>query len=58
MFAAKYIERAGRRGIRVPGDVKVIGCDGIQEHPYFHLILSTIRQPVEDMAHMTIRLLY
>ncbi|MEC0123520.1 LacI family DNA-binding transcriptional regulator [Paenibacillus pabuli] len=58
MFAAKYIERAGRQGIRVPEDVKVIGYDGIQDHPYFHPILSTIRQPVEEMARTTIRLLY
>lgn len=58
MFAAKYIERAGRRGIRVPEDVKVIGYDGIQDHPYFHPILSTIRQPVEEMARTTIRLLF
>lgn len=58
MFAAKYIERAGRQGIRVPEDVKVIGYDGIQDHTYFHPILSTIRQPVEEMARTTIRLLY
>ncbi|WP_405155474.1 LacI family DNA-binding transcriptional regulator [Paenibacillus sp. FSL K6-0108] len=58
MFAAKYIERAGRQGINVPEDVKVIGYDGIQDHPYFHPILSTIRQPVEEMARTTIRLLY
>jgi LacI family transcriptional regulator len=58
MFAAKYIERAGRQGIRVPEDVKVIGYDGIQDHRYFHPILSTIRQPVEEMARLTIRLLY
>lgn len=58
MFAAKYIERAGRRGIRVPEHVKVIGYDGIQDHPYFHPLLSTIRQPVEEMARTTIRLLY
>ncbi|WP_334073277.1 MULTISPECIES: LacI family DNA-binding transcriptional regulator [Paenibacillus] len=58
MFAAKYIERAGRRGVRVPEDVKVVGYDGIQDHPYFHPLLSTIRQPVEEMARTTIRLLY
>lgn len=58
MLAAKYIERVGKQGIRVPEDVKVIGYDGIQNHPYFHPILSTIRQPVEEMARMTIRLLY
>ncbi|MDP4097048.1 LacI family DNA-binding transcriptional regulator [Paenibacillus sp. P96] len=58
MFAAKYIDKAGRQGIRVPEDVKVIGYDGIQDHSYFHPVLSTIRQPVEEMARMTIRLLY
>ena len=30
MFAAKYIERAGRRGIRVPEDVKVIDMTGFR----------------------------
>lgn len=58
MFAAKYIERAKKLGIRVPEDVKVIGYDGIQDHAYFHPVLSTIRQPVEEMARMTIRLLF
>ncbi|MCK8487964.1 LacI family DNA-binding transcriptional regulator [Paenibacillus sp. MBLB2552] len=58
MLAANYIERARKRGIRVPEDVKVVGYDGIQDNPYFHPILSTIRQPVEEMARMAIRLLY
>jgi len=57
MFAAKYIDRASRLGIRVPQDVKVIGYDGIQDHPYFHPVLSTIRQPVEEMARTAIKLL-
>ncbi|WP_059044507.1 LacI family DNA-binding transcriptional regulator [Paenibacillus rubinfantis] len=58
MLAANYIERARKRGVRVPEDVKVVGYDGIQDNPYFHPILSTIRQPVEEMARMAIRLLY
>ncbi|WP_336783159.1 LacI family DNA-binding transcriptional regulator [Paenibacillus illinoisensis] len=58
LLAANYIDRASRLGIRVPEDVKVVGYDGIQDHPYFHPILSTIRQPVEEMARTTIRLLY
>jgi LacI family transcriptional regulator len=58
MLAANYIDKARKQGIRVPEDVKVIGYDGIQDNPYFHPILSTIRQPVEEMARMTIRLLY
>lgn len=57
MFAAQYIERASRRGINVPGDVKVIGYDGIQDHAYFHPVLSTIRQPVEEMARTSVKLL-
>ncbi|GGF99148.1 LacI family transcriptional regulator [Paenibacillus albidus] len=58
MFAAKYIERAREQNIRVPEDVKVVGYDGIQDHAYFHPLISTIRQPVEEMARMTIQLLY
>lgn len=57
MFAAKYIERASKIGIRIPEDVKVIGYDGIQDHPYFHPVLSTIRQPVEEMARTAVKLL-
>ncbi|MGO4548519.1 LacI family DNA-binding transcriptional regulator [Paenibacillus sp. 2TAB23] len=57
MLAAKYIEIAKRSGLRVPEDVKVIGYDGIQDHEYFHPVLSTIRQPVEQMARKAVRLL-
>lgn len=58
LLAANYIERARQKDIRVPEDVKVIGYDGIQDNPYFHPILSTIRQPVEEMARTAIRLLF
>ena len=58
MLAAHYIEKAQSQGIRVPQDVRVVGYDGIQDSPYFHPILSTIRQPVEEMARMAVRLLY
>lgn len=58
MLAAQYIERAGKLGIHVPKDVKVIGYDGIQDHHYFHPVLSTIRQPVEEMARTAVRLLF
>lgn len=57
MLAAKYIWEVKKLGIRVPEDVKVIGYDGIQDHRYFHPILSTIRQPVEDMARTAVKLL-
>ncbi|MCG7213216.1 LacI family DNA-binding transcriptional regulator [Paenibacillus mucilaginosus] len=57
IFAAKYIDQAQKYGIRVPQDVKVIGYDGIQDNTLFHPILSTIRQPVEEMARTSVRLL-
>lgn len=57
MLAAKYIEFAKPYGIRIPEDVKVIGYDGIQDHTYFHPLLSTIRQPVEEMARIAVKLL-
>lgn len=57
MLAAKYIEIAKGNGLRVPEDVKVIGYDGIQDHKYFHPVLSTIRQPVEQMARKAVQLL-
>ncbi|WP_058304466.1 LacI family DNA-binding transcriptional regulator [Gorillibacterium timonense] len=57
LLAANYIIRAAKRGIRVPEDVKLIGYDGIQNDGLFHPNLSTIRQPVEEMARMSVRLL-
>jgi LacI family transcriptional regulator len=58
MTAAIFIEKARQFGLRVPEDVKVIGYDGIQDHHYFHPVLSTIRQPVEEMARTAVRLLF
>lgn len=57
LLAARLIKRARHLGIRVPEDVKVVGYDGIQENDTFHPFLSTIRQPVEEMARTAVRLL-
>lgn len=45
-------------GLRVPEDVSVIGFDGIEAGQYSIPSLTTIRQPVEDMSHETISLLF
>ncbi|MBU7316628.1 LacI family DNA-binding transcriptional regulator [Paenibacillus oleatilyticus] len=58
MFAARYIKTAKQYGFRTPEDVKVIGYDGIQNNTLFHPILSTIRQPVEEMGRMSVKLLF
>jgi LacI family transcriptional regulator len=57
ILAAKYIKKAKEKGLNVPEDVKVIGYDGIQDNDLFHPFLSTIRQPVEEMARMSVNLL-
>lgn len=45
-------------GLRVPNDVSVAGYDGIDVSGYISPSLTTIRQPVEDMAKDTVKLLF
>ena len=45
-------------GLRVPEDVSVAGYDGIDVSGYISPSLTTIRQPVEDMAKNTMKLLF
>lgn len=45
-------------GYRVPEDVSVAGYDGIDIGNYITPRLTTMRQPVEDMAKATIKLLF
>lgn len=37
-------------GIRIPTDVALIGCDGIQDTEYLECPLTTLIQPVQDMC--------
>jgi LacI family transcriptional regulator len=37
-------------GFRVPEDVALIGCDGIEDTEYLECPLSTIVQPIEEMC--------
>ena len=39
-------------GLRVPGDVSLIGCDGIPEAEYAYPSLTTIVQPIEEMCRI------
>jgi len=45
--ALRALRRAGRR---VPDDVAVVGFDDIASASYIHPPLTTIRQPLADMA--------
>lgn len=45
-------------GLRVPEDVSVAGYDGIDVSGYISPSLTTLRQPVEEMAKDTVKLLF
>ena len=45
-------------GKNVPEDYSVAGFDGLELGQYYIPSLTTIRQPVEDMAKATIRILF
>lgn len=57
LLAASFIKIARKRGLEVPRDIKVIGFDGIQDTILFHPILSTIKQPVEEICRVAVELL-
>ena len=52
--ACRAIYEAGRK---VPEDYSVVGFDGIDLGKYFCPSLSTLKQPVEQMARATVLLL-
>lgn len=52
--ACRAILEAGKR---IPEDISVAGYDGISLSEYYNPKLTTIKQPVEDMAYKTIHLM-
>lgn len=44
-------------GIRVPQEVAIIGCDGIEDTEYLECPLTTIVQPVEEMCRLAWQIL-
>ncbi|WP_181704973.1 LacI family DNA-binding transcriptional regulator [Chthonobacter rhizosphaerae] len=56
-MALAFIRRVAEAGVRVPGDVSVVGFDGIEVGDYCAPRLTTIRQPSRDMGREAARLL-
>lgn len=52
--ACRAVHEAGKR---IPEDISVAGYDGIELGEYYNPKLTTIKQPVEEIAKKTIRLL-
>lgn len=53
--AALVMRSLLRRGIKVPEDVKVVGFDDLPISSYLPVPLTTVRQPVKDIAHEAFR---
>lgn len=57
LSAILVLQEAAKLGISIPKDLKVIGFDGTQEIQTYHAELSTIEQPISDMATLLVKLL-
>ncbi|HEV8241793.1 MAG TPA: LacI family DNA-binding transcriptional regulator [Thermoanaerobaculia bacterium] len=44
-------------GLRVPGDVSVVGFDDIQSAAYYNPTLTTVRQPLRRMGELAVEIL-
>lgn len=57
LTAILVLQEAKRLGIKVPEELKVIGYDGTKQIQSYHSELSTIAQPINDMATLLVKLL-
>ncbi len=46
------------KGLSIPKDYSITGFDGIEMCSYYNPTITTVRQPVEDMAKATTKLLF
>ncbi len=57
LTAILVLQEARKLGLKVPEDLKVIGFDGTKQIQTYHSELSTIAQPINDMAILLVKLL-
>lgn len=57
MIAAQVLRICQNRGLRVPEDVKVIGYDDVLMASYFNPPLTTVHQPIKEMAELSVDLM-
>ncbi len=54
-MALGVLHIANGRGIAVPGDVAVVGFDGLDEAEQFTPSLTTVRQPLQELGKLAVR---
>ena len=57
-MAIGAIKALAENGLTVPDDVSVAGFDGLDIAHFYNPSITTIKQPVEDMARETIKQLF
>lgn len=57
IVAAGVMSTAERYGLKVPEDISIVGCDGIHLGQWLRPQLSTLEQPVEDLARLALQTL-
>ncbi len=58
LMALGFMNEAIRQGYKIPQDFSVIGFDGIPWIKYSHPVLTTIKQPLEEMGKKAAELLF
>jgi LacI family transcriptional regulator len=57
MLAVGAIQAIRERGLRIPGDISVVGFDDTVEASIVTPALTTVRQPLAEMGRMGVALL-
>ena len=57
MLAGVVIQQLQRLGKKVPGDVSVIGYDGVKNYWNTSYEMTSIRQPIEDIADALVKMI-
>lgn len=57
LTAILVLQEAKKLGIKVPAQLKVIGFDGTKQIQNYHSELSTIAQPINEIAQLLVQLL-
>jgi DNA-binding LacI/PurR family transcriptional regulator len=53
-FALGVVKALDEAGIRVPGDVSIVGFDDVKESPYFLPALTTVALDFEEIGHIAV----
>lgn len=57
LLAIGMLARLGERGVRVPEDVSIVGCDDIFGADFCHPPLTTLTAPIEQAGRMAVSML-